>query len=141
MHRLHNTIRFLLFAACQPADEVPARKHTGGPACECVPAESPPHQRFHGEEVVLTPSITRSMLLRRETVSALERSALANLDEHIRSYARAYCSPCDWVHDSSRVEDMYPLEHLDDSTGAGCLFLTMADGTRRYGKLRPLACR
>ena len=40
-----------------------------------------------------------------------------------------------------RLEEMFPLDRLDDAAGAVCMGLVLRDGTTVYGGTRPRACR
>ncbi len=63
-------------------------------------------------------------------------------DDELRFTVASFCSPCsEWVKDTMRVEDMFPLDRLDDAARGICLGLVLRDGTTAYGDARPRACR
>ena len=63
-------------------------------------------------------------------------------DDELRLHVATFCQPCsDWVNDRATIEQLFPLERLDDAAGAVCLGLVLRDGTTAYGEARPRACR
>src|SRR5262245_35675241 len=63
-------------------------------------------------------------------------------DDELRLEIASFCQPCgDWVKDRMTIEDLYPLERLDDAAGSVCLGLVLRDGTTAYGDARPRPCR
>jgi hypothetical protein len=63
-------------------------------------------------------------------------------DDQLRYATLDLCSPCgSWVDDRARIEELFPLDHLDHATSAVCMGLVLRDGTTVYGELRPRACR
>jgi hypothetical protein len=63
-------------------------------------------------------------------------------DDELRLELAGFCQPCsDWVQDRMTIEDMFPLDRLDDAVGAVCMGLVLRDGTTVYGEARPRACR
>jgi len=52
------------------------------------------------------------------------------------------CQPCgDWVADRMTMEELFPLERLDQAVRATCMGLVLADGTTAWGTARPQNCR
>lgn len=63
-------------------------------------------------------------------------------DDELRFQIIDFCSPCEaWVDDRMTMEDMFPLDRLDDATGAVCMGLVLGNNTTVYGSARPAACR
>jgi hypothetical protein len=63
-------------------------------------------------------------------------------DDELRLHVATFCQPCsDWVNDRATIEELFPLDRLDDAAGAVCLGLVLRDGTTAYGEARPGACR
>ena len=63
-------------------------------------------------------------------------------DDQLRLAVIDYCQPCgDWVKDRSTVEEMFPLDKLDDAADAVCLGLVLRNGKTLYGATRPKSCR
>jgi hypothetical protein len=63
-------------------------------------------------------------------------------DDELRFEISNFCQPCgDWVKDRMTIEDLFPLQRLDDAAGSVCLGLVLRDGTTVYGDARPRACR
>jgi hypothetical protein len=68
--------------------------------------------------------------------------AIKVVDDELRFSIASFCQPCGtWVKDTMRIEDMFPLDRLNDAAGAVCLGLVLHDGTTAYGDARPAACR
>jgi hypothetical protein len=63
-------------------------------------------------------------------------------DDELRLALISFCQPCgDWIKDRLTIDDMFPLQRLDDAADAVCLGLVLRDGTTVHGAARPLACR
>jgi hypothetical protein len=63
-------------------------------------------------------------------------------DDELRLELVSFCEPCsDWVKDRVTIEELFPLDRLDDAVGAVCLGLVLRDGTTVHGDARPRACR
>ena len=63
-------------------------------------------------------------------------------DDELRLELVSFCEPCgDWVQDRVTIEELFPLQRLDDAAGAVCLGLVLRDGSTVYGDARPRACR
>ena len=63
-------------------------------------------------------------------------------DDELRLHVATFCQPCsDWVNDRATIEELFPLDRLDDAAGAVCLGLVLRDGTTAFGEARPRACR
>jgi hypothetical protein len=105
--------------------------------CTCSPREPfATVVQIHGQPVERDP---RSSLLQELRSRGLNRY---QLDDGIRRLTALLCSPCDsWVHDTDSIEEMFPLEGLEDAHYAGCLRLVMKDGSILYGRTRPTECR
>ncbi len=64
------------------------------------------------------------------------------LDDQLRFQILAMCQPCGgWVGDRLTMEEMFPLDRLDDAVDGVCMGLVLRDGTTAYGAARPRACR
>jgi hypothetical protein len=63
-------------------------------------------------------------------------------DDELRFQIIDFCSPCEsWVNDRMTMEEMFPLDRLDDARTAVCMGLVMRDGSTVHGSTRPAACR
>lgn len=63
-------------------------------------------------------------------------------DDELRFAIIDFCQPCGgWVHDRMTMEEMFPLDRLDDAASAVCMGLVLRDGTTAYGSTRPKSCR
>lgn len=63
-------------------------------------------------------------------------------DDELRLELTDFCQPCsDWVKDRLTIDDMFPLDRLDDAVAGVCMGLVLRDGTTVYGNARPRACR
>ena len=64
------------------------------------------------------------------------------VDDQLRVAIVDFCQPCaHWVADRLTIEEMFPLERLDEATRGVCMGLVLRDGTTVYGEARPRACR
>lgn len=62
------------------------------------------------------------------------------VDDQLRFAIIDFCSPCgSWVADRMTMEQLFPLDRLDDATSAVCMGLVLRDGTTVYGSAKP--CR
>jgi hypothetical protein len=83
--------------------------------------------------------------LRRHRRDALQQRNPRDIkvdDDELRLHLATFCQPCaDWVNDRATIEQLFPLDRLDDAAGAVCLGLVLRDGTTAWGEARPRACR
>lgn len=64
------------------------------------------------------------------------------VDDQLRFAIIDFCQPCaHWVEERLTVEEMFPLDRLDDATRGVCMGLVLRDGTTAWGEARPPACR
>lgn len=64
------------------------------------------------------------------------------IDDQLRFAIIDFCQPCsDWVTERLTVEEMFPLDRLDEAMRGVCMGLVLRDGTTVYGEARPRACR
>lgn len=62
------------------------------------------------------------------------------VDDEIRVQSANLCAPCNaWVGERAKVDELYPLDRLDDATAATCMGLQLHDGTIAFGAAR--TCR
>jgi hypothetical protein len=83
-------------------------------------------------------------LRRHRSDVALQRPArdVKMFDDELRLELTGFCQPCsDWVKDRLTIEDMFPLDRLDDAAAGVCMGLVLRDGTTVFGSARPRACR
>jgi hypothetical protein len=104
--------------------------HEDKPACTCTPSAAPDQGK--------TLSLVRK---HRDLVAARAPNRdVKMVDDELRFQLVNLCSPCGaWVEDRMTVDEMLPLDRLDDATGVVCLGLALRDGTTAYGKAR--TCR
>jgi hypothetical protein len=110
--------------------------------CRCTPANRSAAKLPDGRE--LDSAALLGKLRRHKRDVGLQRPArdVKMFDDELRLELTGYCQPCsDWVKDRLTIEDMFPLDRLDDATGAVCMGLVLRDGTTAYGDARPRACR
>ena len=63
-------------------------------------------------------------------------------DDQLRFLVIELCQPCsEWVADRMTMEELFPLERLDQAVRATCMGLVLADGTTAWGAARPQNCR
>ena len=118
----------------------------GAPAddgvCRCTPENRSRAKLPDGS--VLDSAALLGKLRRHKRDVALQRPGrdVKVFDDELRLELTSFCQPCsDWVVDRLTIEDMFPLDRLDDATGAVCMGLVLRDGTTVYGNARPRACR
>lgn len=83
-------------------------------------------------------------LRRHRSDVALQRPArdVKVFDDELRLQLTSFCDPCsDWIRDRLTIEDMFPLDRLDDAASGVCMGLVLRDGTTVYGDARPRGCR
>lgn len=141
MRRLQRAVVWVLVATgCSNASDTRVKQR-----CACEASEKPPQQVFHAAVETTDPQGLLALLQRRQKLARkADRDAEAYLpgfDSYLRGIVSSYCSPCEWLSDYSKIEEMYPFDQLEGAVDAGCMFLTMPNGTRRYGALRPVECR
>ncbi|HEX7844099.1 MAG TPA: hypothetical protein VF469_41775 [Kofleriaceae bacterium] len=118
----------------------------GAPAddgvCRCTPENRSAARLPDGSK--LDSAALLGKLRRHKRDVSLQRPArdVKVFDDELRLELIGFCQPCsDWVKDRLTIEDMFPLDRLDDATGAVCMGLVLRDGTTAYGDARPRACR
>jgi hypothetical protein len=141
---MRSTMRHLLLAAAALA--ALAAGCRGAPAddgaCRCVPANRTRTRRPDGS--TLDGATLLASLRRHRSDVALHRPGrdVKLLDDELRLELTEFCQPCsDWVQDRMTIEDMFPLDRLDDAAAGVCMGLVLRDGTTVYGNARPRACR
>ncbi|TMQ13012.1 MAG: hypothetical protein E6J90_29620 [Deltaproteobacteria bacterium] len=122
-------------AACRsaPADVGP---------CSCTPGNRSRTRLPDGS--TLDSAALLGKLRRHKRDVALHRPArdVKVFDDELRLELTGFCQPCsDWVEDRMTIEDMFPLDRLDDATGAVCMGLVLQGGATVYGAALPPACR
>lgn len=117
----------LLAAACQS---------TSGPdrTCACKPASDP--ARYPAAKLLA--DLRKHVRQVRDHANARD---VKLTDDEIRLHAATACAPCQfWIDDRAAVDELYPLDHLDDAVDATCLGLRDARGTVHRGRAYP-ACQ
>ncbi len=136
------TIRVVLAAALAALGGACRDAAHDDAACRCTPANRSLARLPDGS--VLDGAALLGKLRRHRSDVALHRPArdIKLFDDELRLELAGFCQPCsDWVGDRMTIEDMFPLDRLDDATGAVCMGLVLRDGTTVYGSARPRACR
>lgn len=111
--------------------------------CQCTPTNLV-RTKHAGEAQPIDGAGLLAMLRKHRQLLAdnANRRDVKMVDDEIRIVVAEMCQPCGaWVGDRATIEEMFPLAHLDDATGAVCLGLTLRDGTTAFGGERPAACR
>lgn len=133
------TLRLALGVTVIAACGAPPAEST---VCSCTPGNLSRTKLPDG--TVMDGAVLLDKLRGHRDAVRLERNArdVKIGDDELRLALVNYCSPCgDWIKDRLTVEEMFPLERLDDAADAVCLGLVLRDGTTAYGKARPAACR
>ena len=112
-------------------------------ACTCTPTNT---GRIRGPGA--SESLTGTSLLaalRRHAQDVRLRKTPRDIkvaDDELRFQIIDFCSPCEaWVNDRMTMEEMFPLDRLDEVTRAVCMGLVLGTGSTVYGEARPKACR
>jgi hypothetical protein len=110
--------------------------------CTCTP-ENTGKVKGHDEGPMTGESLLAALRRHKRDVD-LRRTPrdIKIADDELRFRILDFCQPCsDWVQDRMTMEEMFPLDRLDDATRAVCMGLVLRDGTTIYGSTRPAACR
>jgi hypothetical protein len=110
--------------------------------CSCVP-ENTARITSPLSPVPITGPALVAALRRHATDVRLGKNArdIKVIDDELRFVIIDFCQPCGgWVQDRMTMEEMFPLDRLDDATSAVCMGLVLRDGTTAYGSTRPRAC-
>src|SRR5262245_5608477 len=102
-------------------------------ACRCVPENRSRMRAADGS--VLDGAALLGKLRRHRSDIALHRPGrdVKVFDDELRLQLTEFCQPCsDWVSDRMTIEDMFPLDRLDDAAAAVCMGLVLRDGTTVY---------
>jgi hypothetical protein len=131
-------VAVLAAAACRSDRTTPA----DDPVCHCTPGNSSRAKLADGTYLD-GPALVGKLRYHRQAVEQKRTPRdIKVFDDELRLAIIGYCQPCsDWVQDRMTIEDMFPLQRLDDAASAVCLGLVLRDGTTVYGNTRPPACR
>src|SRR5262245_47714266 len=102
-------------------------------ACRCVPENRSRMRAADGS--VLDGAALLGKLRRHRSDVALHRPGrdVKVFDDELRLQLTEFCQPCsDWISDRMTIEDMFPLDRLDDAATAVCMGLVLRDGTTVY---------
>jgi hypothetical protein len=106
-------------------------------ACRCTPDNHARTRRPDGS--VRDGATLLAELRRHQRDVAMQRPArdIKLVDDELRLAVSELCQPCSWVGDRMTIEAMFPMDRLDDATGAVCMGLVLRDGTTAWGDTRP----
>ena len=111
-------------------------------ACHCAPANRARTRRLDGSTLDGATLLTRLRHHQRDVALQRPGRDVKLLDDELRLELTEFCQPCsDWVKDRLTIEEMFPLDRLDDAVAGVCMGLVLRDGTTAYGDARPRACR
>ena len=86
--------------------------------------------------------VARLRIHQRDVSLGKNARAIKIADDELRFAVSNFCQPCgDWIKDTMRIDEMFPLARLDEATRGVCMGLVLRDGTTVYGDTRPRACR
>jgi hypothetical protein len=124
-----------MFAACKSS-----RQETT--VCSCAPGNIS-HTRMRDGSYMDGNALLERLRRHRNDVAAHKTPRDIKVDDdELRLAIMSYCEPCgDWISDRATVEQMFPLDRLDEAADAVCLGLVLRDGKTAYGEARPPACR
>jgi hypothetical protein len=126
----------VLAAACR------SEKAADGP-CTCTPANT---IRTKGVSETEPPDgavlVARLRRHRDDVRAGRNPRDIKVQDDQLRFLVVELCQPCGaWVSDRMTMEELYPLEKIDQAVRATCLGLVLTDGTTAWGAARPQNCR
>lgn len=114
-------------------------------ACRCTPGNQSRTRRPDGSTLdgpTLVARLRRHRSLVASQPPGHDGRDVKLFDDELRLELTGFCQPCsDWVQDRLTIDDMFPLDRLDDAVAGVCMGLVMRDGTTVYGAARPRACR
>lgn len=111
-------------------------------ACACAPGNRALTKSADGAVIDGAALLGKLRRHRRDVEAHRTPRDIKVQDDQLRFEVSNYCQPCGaWVRDRMTVEEMYPLEKLDDAADAVCMGLVLRDGTTAWGIARPKACR
>jgi hypothetical protein len=131
-------VAVLAATGCRSSRSTPA----DDPVCRCTPGNSSRTKLSDGTYLD-GPALVAKLRYHRQAVEQNRTPRdIKVFDDELRMAIIGYCQPCgDWIQDRLTIEDMFPLQRLDDAASAVCLGLVLHDGTTVYGNARPPACR
>lgn len=110
--------------------------------CTCTPGNTGRVRKTGGEPLTGTSLLAALRTHAQDVRLGKTPRDIKVADDQLRFQIIDFCSPCEaWVNDRMTMEEMFPLDKLDDATGAVCMGLTLANGSTVYGETRPKACR
>jgi hypothetical protein len=132
--RLAVTLAIAWTAACR------GRADDG--VCRCTPANLSRTKLADGSTLDGPALVGKLRRHRRDVAEHRPPRDIKVFDDELRFEVANFCQPCsEWVQDRMTIEEMFPLQRLDDAASAVCLGLVLRDGTLAYGDARPAACR
>ena len=134
---MHRIAVFALLIGC-------GSKATDEPsACTCAPGNKGRIRGAGGAEPLTGSSLLAALRKHAQDVRLNKTPRdIKVADDELRFQIIDFCSPCEaWVNDRMTMEEMFPLDRLDDATSAVCMGLVLKDGSTAYGETRPRACR
>lgn len=115
----------------------------GDGSCTCTPGNVA-RAKSAGEAAPMTGASLLAALRRHKQDVSLGKNPrdIKVVDDELRFRIIDFCQPCaGWVDDRMTMEQMFPLDRLDDAQSAVCMGLVLRDGSTVYGETRPTACR
>jgi hypothetical protein len=111
--------------------------------CTCTPANAGQVRGPRDAPPLDGPALVGRLRVHRQMVRDRRNPRDVKVfDDELRLAIGDFCHPCnDWVRERSTIEELYPIERLDDARSAVCLGLVVRDNATVYGDDRPRACR
>jgi hypothetical protein len=127
---------FVFLIGCSKQADAPT-------TCTCTPGNTGRIRGAGGSEPLTGSSLLAALRKHAQDVRLGKNPRdIKVADDQLRFQIIDYCSPCEaWVDDRMTMEEMFPLDRLDDATGAVCMGLVLKDGSTVYGGTRPAVCR
>jgi hypothetical protein len=114
----------------------------GDGVCRCTPGNQSRTKLADGTYLDGTALLGKLRRHRRDVEQHRNPRDIKVFDDELRLELSNFCQPCgDWVQDRMTIDELFPLQRLDDAAGAVCMGLVLRDATTVYGDARPRACR
>lgn len=106
--------------------------------CTCTPGNVASRPAPGGSAPLDGPSLVAALRRHKQDVANKRTPRdIKIFDDELRFAIIDFCSPCgSWVSDRHTMEEMFPLDRLDEATSAVCMGLVLRDGSTVYGSVR-----
>lgn len=111
--------------------------------CTCTPANTIRTKSVSDTAPIDGTTIVARLRRHRDDVRAGKNPRDIKVgDDQLRFLVVELCQPCgEWVSDRMTMEELFPLECLDEAVRATCMGLVLPNGRTEWGSARPQNCR